>query len=199
MKLVKKKIFTRAFILLISVIIISIILTIGTGIINIGVREFLLSNIQRESLEAFYASDTMVDCIFAHDINNPASPARVYFASPSFLFLPARLPDSSVTVNCGGTAIGTDHWTSYPVGTSPNNVCGSNFCIITELYKKPTFPSAINFTSILPINVCAFAEVRKISLPGGLERTEIFARGMNSCSEPKRVERALLLRWESAP
>jgi preprotein translocase subunit SecE len=191
-RLLKRK--SRAFIVLISVIITSIILTIGIGIINLGVREFLLSNIQRESLKAFYTADTMVDCIFAYDVNNPPAPARVYFASPSFDFLPARFPDSSVTISCGGVLIGTDRYTRFNAGT-PTSVqkCSGNYCIITELYAKPTYPSVINFAN----GTCSFAEVRKIIFPTGRERTEIFSRGINSCSASKRVERALLLRWES--
>jgi hypothetical protein len=69
----------RGFTLLYSVLIASILLSIGLAIFNITLKEFTLSSLGRESQFAFYAADTGIECALYWDTKNnafdPAVPA----------------------------------------------------------------------------------------------------------------------------
>jgi hypothetical protein len=58
----------RGFTLLLSLIVVSILTSVGLGVFDIVLREIVLSSFGRESQKAFYAADTGVECVLYHDL-----------------------------------------------------------------------------------------------------------------------------------
>ena len=54
----------KGFTLLLSLLVISVILSVGLGVSNIMIKELKLSGLGRESQVAFYAADAGVECFF---------------------------------------------------------------------------------------------------------------------------------------
>lgn len=173
--------------MLISVIVITIVTTLGIGILNIALKDLVIANIQKESIKAFSAADAGIECAFAYDVNPVNSPPPATFASPLFIFIPNGFPPPGSTITCNNTQLATDGWRIE----SP---CGGIFCLITELYDESGGPGTpLQFDD----GSCVFIEVRKILVSAGRERTEIEAKGRSNCNASRRLERTLLLRWES--
>lgn len=63
----------RGFTLLIAVLVAGILLSLGFAIFNIVSKDILLSSSGRESLSAFYAADSGVECALYADKNNQFS------------------------------------------------------------------------------------------------------------------------------
>lgn len=63
---------TRGFTLLLAVLISSILLAIGYAIYNIVAKDLILSSSGRESLSAFYAADSGVECALYNDYKRDA-------------------------------------------------------------------------------------------------------------------------------
>jgi len=58
----------KGFTLLLSVLIASVLLSLGLAIFSITIRELLLSSTGRESQFAFYAADTGIECALYFDL-----------------------------------------------------------------------------------------------------------------------------------
>lgn len=61
----------KGFTLFLSVLVTSIVLSVGLGIFNIMTKELKLSRMGRESQVAFYAADTGIECFFYWDLKHP--------------------------------------------------------------------------------------------------------------------------------
>jgi hypothetical protein len=81
----KKQNKKTGFAILYSVLIASILLSIGLAIFNLTIKELLLSSLGRDSQFAFYAADTGAECAFYWDFNGNA------FSTSS----------PAVSINCG--------------------------------------------------------------------------------------------------
>jgi hypothetical protein len=57
----------RGFLIIIAVIVSGILISIGVGIANLSLKELLISTTGRDSLYAFYTSDSGVECIYYWD------------------------------------------------------------------------------------------------------------------------------------
>ena len=68
----KNKMKNKGFTLLLSLLVVSVILSVGLGVSNIMIKELKLSGLGRESQVAFYAADTGVECFFFWEIKHPA-------------------------------------------------------------------------------------------------------------------------------
>ena len=72
----------RGFTLLLASLVASLLLGVSIGIFNIVFKELLLTSSSKESQNAFYASDTGIECALYHDFKNrnfatsvPSSPS----------------------------------------------------------------------------------------------------------------------------
>ena len=62
----------QGFTLFVAIIIMATLMLIAAGIVNLAVRQTLISNAARESQYAFYAADTGIECVLFWDIQNPS-------------------------------------------------------------------------------------------------------------------------------
>ncbi len=79
----------QGFTLLLSVLVVSVVLSVGLGVFNIMTKELALSGMGRESQIAFYAADAGAECFFYWEIKQSAF----------------ELDGSSNTINCAGNTI----------------------------------------------------------------------------------------------
>lgn len=167
----------KGFIILISVIVVSVILTLSIGILNITLRELILANIEKESLKAFYAADAGVDCVFHHDVLSPNT-----YSSP--LSPSSKWPLDGTTVDCMGASLHVG-----PYGTAGYTDTG--YTIVGD--EHVTYLGNIAIGN----GTCATVLIRKKRETAFEESTVIEARGYNTCdtNHPRRVERALRLSW----
>lgn len=98
----------RGFTLLLSVLIASILLTLGYEIYNFTVKEVALSFSGRESQFAFYAADSGVECALWADAKLDA------FATSSPV---VELPCGLATSTLARTLTGTTHVTTFTMRT----------------------------------------------------------------------------------
>ncbi len=61
----------RGFTLFVGLIIASSLLLIATGVVNLALKQSLISSSGKESQLAFYAADTGMECALYWDISNP--------------------------------------------------------------------------------------------------------------------------------
>ena len=102
MKFLKEK---KGFTLLMSVLVASLVLSIGLGIFSLILRQFILTSSSKESFYAFYAADTVIECALYWDVNQGA------FATSST----SGYPSSGVV--CAGQDIAVNNWVvTYPSG-----------------------------------------------------------------------------------
>ncbi len=69
----------KGYTLLFAVLVSSLVLAIGISILNVSKKEFLLASSARESVTAFYAADTGIECAAFHDDS-----ARDRFSSSNY-------------------------------------------------------------------------------------------------------------------
>lgn len=167
----------RGFALLFSVLVSSILLTIGLGIFSITYKELLLSSSDRESQIAFYAADTGTECALYWDIQHPDTLHSVF----GLVLSPATTspPNASNPIVCGNQDIITNgHW----------NPGGATAPIVT------TF----RIEDIGGTGACADVTVTKDYDSGrGVRTTQIDSRGFNTCdmNAPRRAERGLRVEY----
>lgn len=159
----------RGFTLLISIIISSLILAIGLSILNITLKEFILSSIARESEYAFYAADAGMECALYWD-----GFGRNRFGSSA-----ATPPIAPTNIRCAGSNVKTFG------GGSDVLVGGQPYGIPSQFEIRWGTPE-----------VCVQVEVTKTlvaDVNGNYVRTVVESRGRNNCdlNDPRTVERAL--------
>jgi hypothetical protein len=105
-KKIKKK---RGFALLFSVLISSFLLTIGLSIFAIALKELAISNNSRQSIYAYYAAASGLECIKYWDTIRGQIPT----------FIPSQ---SGGEIKCGGDSINlmNDNVTLAPYNTDPD-------------------------------------------------------------------------------
>lgn len=82
----------KGFTLLLSLLVISIILSVGFGVFDIMTKELKISGIGRESQIAFYATDAGVECAYFWDIKHPGLDQSAFDLGVN----------SVISVECGG-------------------------------------------------------------------------------------------------
>ncbi len=104
------KLRSGGYVLAFSVLVGSVLVSIGLGMFNIAIKEIVLSSSGRESQLAFYAADSGGECAVYWDIRHPNFSSSVFATSSQ-----SAIPSSGV--NCAGKDIASD-WT---VSTSPSS------------------------------------------------------------------------------
>ncbi len=189
-KISDKKGFTLLFAILVSIM----ILAVGASIINIALKQVVLSGAGRESQFAFYAANTGLECALYWDlngsvVNNNGSVAYVFPPSSSF----ARINETGY-LDCAGT-----------------NIANGNSSFIQQTYTKPwditqsgktVFRIALanTISNLDNILYCAEVTVGKEIDSQGRITTTITSQGLNSCepeNDARAVQRGLVLQYRS--
>lgn len=87
----------KGFTLLLSLLVISIILSVGFGVFDIMTKELKLSGIGRESQISFYAADAGIECAYFWDIKHPNKPESYFDLDLDNNFVE--------DIECGGTGV----------------------------------------------------------------------------------------------
>ena len=90
-KILKKENRKGGFALLFSVLVSSLLLTIGLSIFNIAIKELAISTASRQSIYAFYAADSGRECIKYWDTKKE--------------MIPDLFSDKTGSITCGGRTI----------------------------------------------------------------------------------------------
>ena len=101
----------KGFVLLFSVLVSSLLLSIGLAIFNITIKELVLAGSARESQFAIYAADTGADCALYWDIKQ----GPISEVTP----MPIQCHGQSMTV--GGTGFGVP--SSFSFNLPPESSC----------------------------------------------------------------------------
>lgn len=167
-----KKGFTLLFAVLVSVL----MLSVGASIVNLSVKQIILSGSSRESQYAFYAANTGIECVYYWDLNPPAA-GRVFATSS------ASVPLSSTDdITCIGRSIYDDYEENVVIQGLEVTDDGGGFAT-SEFW--------LTFDEV-GYPYCAYVIVKK---NGG--ETQIHSYGYNTCDldNPRRIERGLRVNY----
>lgn len=111
------------FTLLIATIVVSLLLIISFAVVNVALKQLILSNYAQESQFAFYNAESGIECALHWDLRNPTNPGTSAFgATPR-------------TISCSSN-------TTLPVGgVGPVNTFTVNFappgkgCVVVTVTK----------------------------------------------------------------
>ncbi len=167
----------KGFTLLFAVLLSVLVLAVGASVINIAMKQVILTGIGRESQFAFYAANTGVECALYWDYRD----ARVFATSSLF----EGYTDES---DKGGITCAKESIYMQDDGTIGE---------ITSVDEKTPTSAISRFTIRFenPIQYCAIVSVTKSKNNNDTWSTTIESRGYNTCdkSNPRRIERGLQL------
>lgn len=179
----------KGFTILFSVLVSSLVLSIGASIISIALKQVTLSSSARDSQFAFYAANTGTECAMYWDIVGISDLPPV-FATSSESVLPNT--DNNPAFNaaqCNELSI---------IDNSTDDCTLSNsktWCIEAEESEAVT---KFRIKDIGGLGYCADVLVKK-EYESDEDRIEtiIESRGYNTCdsSNPRRIERGLRFRY----
>lgn len=151
-----------------SILITSIVLAVGISILNITLKEFLLSGIARESEKAFYAADAGMECALYLDLSTQGDTFDV--------------PRDAITVSCMGLNANIASATSGSAQTFQFTWGEPQVCAKVTVIKYYSTTGSVNMGS-------------GATCPMGVECTRVESRGYNkACNDltsKGTVERAL--------
>ncbi len=187
----------KGFALLFSILVSVMVLAVGASIINIALKQIILSGAGRESQFAFYAANTGLECALYWDLNgtvvDDAGVASYVFPPPDTEGL--RVNDTE-NLECSGTNIVSGDTTHGLTQTYTKSW-------ITDQTNSTTFRIAVanevnNADGIL---YCAEVTVEKTLV--GVDNdisTKISSQGLNTCDpddDKRAVQRGLVLEYRS--
>ncbi|MEY2702091.1 MAG: hypothetical protein RLY43_724 [Bacteroidota bacterium] len=196
-----KKGFTLLFAILVSVM----VLAVGASIINISLKQVILSSAGRESQFAFYAANTGLECALFWDLNGVIVEED---GTPRYVFPP---PDSgnlrrtdTDNFDCSRTNIATGD-SAYNQSYTKDNChnTASNECWDKTNPNKTVFRIAVSNNLIETDNILYCAEVtveKEVVDENGSIVTTITSQGLNTCdpeNDPRAVQRGLVLQYRS--
>lgn len=147
---------------LFSVIFLTIALTIATGVFSLLLGGFQIAGINRESIKAFYAADSGIECALYWELQHDS-------------FATSTSPGDSREITCGEDENGVEAVIDENIGNVNDCAVGQNECVSTF---------------VMPLLSGACTEVRVTKTYVGDELvTRIESRGKNNCDRPT-VERA---------
>ena len=171
----------KGFTLLFAVIVSTLVLAVGGSIINIALKQVILSGIGRESQYAFYAASTGLECAYYLDIKGIEGGGAAFATSSDF-------ESALLEEGCAGTEniydelpVTDEIHPGFSVDSGPNPIISS--------FRLQ------NFSDIEgdKLDYCADVLVKKYITNGLVSKTEIESRGYNTCdtNNPRRIERGL--------
>lgn len=199
-KLFNKKINNdkKGFALLFSVLVSVMVLAVGASIINIALKQVILSGAGRESQFAFYAANTGLECALYWDLRGAGEGGGGF----EYVFPPAGQPtartNSTGDLYCAGTniAIGSSAYSQDYTKVWDDTVDD------VTVFRLAISNSAAGSENVL---YCAEVVVEKYfsdkNSDGEDEMyTTITSRGMNTCepdTDNRAVERGIVLEYRS--
>lgn len=159
----------NGYILLLTVLIVSIILAISFGIYALSIKEVILASFLRDSQRAFSAADRAVECTLYWDVSYPQNgmPYTIFASSTAYI-IPANLSDAV----CDGQQLSDTATTLWDVPSGDLTATGG----ITTFF--------------LSFSDGTYAEVR---VEKADEQTTIRVSGYNSqdMSNPRQTQRTI--------
>lgn len=76
----------KGFTLFIAIVVMGTILLVATSVVNLAVKQALVSSSGRESQYAFYAADTGIECAIYWDVQNPSGISAFSTTTGSTIF-----------------------------------------------------------------------------------------------------------------
>lgn len=193
-----KKGFTLIFAILVSVM----VLAVGTSIINISLKQVILSSSGRESQFAFYAANTGMECALYWDLAGLAIDATT--GQAKYVFPPpgenGLRRDDEQNFNCGITNIATGEPRNRQSYTKPWVVYQPG--VNDSIPGKTVFRIAVanDLTGFGNVLYCAEVTVTKLLDGEGNVFTNITSQGLNTCdpkNDARAVQRGLELEYRS--
>ncbi len=179
---------SSGFTLLFSVLVASLVLAVGASVISIALRQLIISSTGRDSQYAFYAANTGIECAMYWDLKRGSNFAT---SSQSAKFSGPMICEN---VDVADALINSTNLDFF-------NVVGQTKGAVTRfrLEFNPVGPDSV----IIPYCVDVIVEKKEEITPiqPGISRTqmrtEIIARGYNTCEEnnPRRIERGLEVKY----
>ncbi|OGZ12019.1 MAG: hypothetical protein A2942_02225 [Candidatus Lloydbacteria bacterium RIFCSPLOWO2_01_FULL_50_20] len=161
------------YILLLTLLVISILLAVSTGISGISIREIVLSSFLRDSAKAFSAADRGAECALFWDRSVPQNgmPYTI-FATGTVGILYDYSSNLSAAVCNNGQA---------------NMQLSASNWVVTSDATSGTTKFSLNFSD----GTCVDVTVIKV----GLESTTIIGDGYNTCTLelPRRTQREIVV------
>lgn len=142
--------FQKGFTLFIAITIMGTLLLIATGIVNLSVKQSLISNAARESQTAFYAADSGMECALFWDAKNPGGDKSAFATSS---------PPSTTTISCNKDA--NNPGNEWNVGLTPVSVIEyitflpEPYCAKVTVTKNPngtTVIESLGYNTCDPVN-----------------------------------------------
>lgn len=163
--------------LFIAILMSSIVLSIGTSVMNITLKEISLASLGGASAKAFHTADTGLECALLWDLNTPAPFTASVFATSSQSIPPA----SGSGVWCAGTDVSSVWLFDGPPARTPTSA---------------TTTFTVRFSGNIG-DPCADVSVVKYVDGSGDTRTKIESRGLNSCNpaQARRSERGIRIQY----
>ncbi|MFA7193507.1 MAG: hypothetical protein WC087_01155 [Candidatus Paceibacterota bacterium] len=188
----------KGFALLFAVLVSVMVLAVGASIINIALKQVILSGAGRESQFAFYAANTGMECALYWDLNGTIVDPNTGVAQ--YVFPPGgeeglRRTDTNA-FECSGTNIATGvsvYEQSYTQG-------GWDTAESSTVFRIAISNNGDNTRNILS---CAEVTVEKTVATEGEENesyTIITSQGLNTCDpegDERAVQRGLVLQYRS--
>ncbi|OHB11481.1 MAG: hypothetical protein A3H60_02480 [Candidatus Zambryskibacteria bacterium RIFCSPLOWO2_02_FULL_44_12b] len=112
----------EGFTLFIAMVVMGTILLVATGIVNLALKQSLISSSGRESQYAFYAADTGIECALYWDVQNPSGNSA--FAT-----------STSSSISCNGQvvpSVGGSYVSTFTFNFSPEPYC--TIVTVTKAY-----------------------------------------------------------------
>lgn len=178
----------RGFTLLVSILVIGIVLAIGLSILNITLKEYLLSGIARESAIAFYAADAGMECAFYWDRSPDDGDKFDVTGEPAAPPLGTPIECMGRQATVGGASSGDPQRLQFSWGGSGNPEVCARVTVIKYFSAFDSVPMGFN------------AAGEPIACPAGVECTRVESRGYNKAcpatidtpfDDSRTVERAL--------
>lgn len=187
----------RGFTLLFAILVAVMVLAVGASIINISLKQVILSGSGRESQFAFYAANTGMECALFWDLNGTIldnnGQARYVFPPPGAEDL---LRTDTEYFTCGSTnIINGDPSNPY---TEDRWQTSDNGQVSTKVFRIEVSHTV---TGVDIIEYCAEVTVEKKYIDdAGSIQTTITSQGLNTCdpeNDPRAVQRGLELQYRS--
>lgn len=198
-KILKREILkkdNRGFTLLFAILVAILVLAVGTSIINIALKQVILSGAGRESQFAFYAANSGLECALYWDLNGSYIDES---GQPKYVFPPPNSDSSSRRVDlndvyCGGTNImsGISEFDQDYTTAWITESVGDNRTIFRIVVSNDVAGVSGNL-------YCAEVTVTKSEVADEVY-TRIESQGLNTCDpegNARAVQRGLVLEYRS--
>ncbi len=179
----------KGFTLLFAVLVSTLVVSIGATVVSIAVRQTILSGTSRESQYAFYAANTVLECVFYWDVAGTASLTEKVFPGQGDTLLADM---SNVTCSGGNVVTRTGFVGAGTFGADGGWTDNSGYSYTVKMEIR-------DVTGTYDHTYCAEATISKVTGGDGVVTTTIEAKGYNTCdlNNPRAVERGLRQTYES--